>query len=105
MPVASATTVDMRGRRGRPWRRLCAEVYRTETHCWICGGWVDQALPWRHDWSRSVDHVIPLAHGGPPLARWNVRLAHRRCNVLRGDGTRPPATPSAGPLGAPSREW
>lgn len=77
----------MRGRRGRPWRRLCAEVYRTETHCWICSGFVDQSLPWRDDWARSVDHVIPLSLGGPPLARWNVRLAHRSCNVTRGSST------------------
>lgn len=93
--------IDMRGRRGRPWRRLQAEVYRTETHCWLCGGWVDQLLHWLDDWSRSVDHVIPLSLGGPPLERWNVRLAHRICNSRRGDG-QGPVRPELGEL---SREW
>lgn len=80
--------IDMRGRRGRPWRRLCAEVYSTETHCWLCGEWVDQALRFPSKRRRSVDHVIPLSLGGPPLARHNVRLAHLDCNCRRGDGTK-----------------
>lgn len=32
----------------------------------------------------SIDHVIPLSKGGTHA--WdNVRLAHRRCNILKSD--------------------
>lgn len=77
---------DMRGRRGRPWRRLQAQVFATETHCHLCGEWVNQTLPPRHPEARSIDHLIPLAHGGDPLARHNARLAHLGCNARKGAG-------------------
>lgn len=40
------------------------------------------------DWYPSIDHVIPLAHGGEHSWK-NVRLAHRICNSLKSD-ERPP---------------
>lgn len=95
---------DNRGRTGRPWERMKREVWATETHCWLCGRWVDQSLPWRNPWSRSVDHVMPLAEGGNPLARTNLRLAHRRCNVVRGNLARKRKR-RASHLGALSRQW
>lgn len=68
------------------WRRLCAQVYAEETHCWLCHEWVDQTLPREHPMSRTVDHVVPVARGGPPIPdRDGARLAHRRCNSERGD--------------------
>jgi 5-methylcytosine-specific restriction endonuclease McrA len=73
----------MAGLTGRPWRRLQAHVYATETHCWICGTHVDQTLPPNHPYARSVDHVHPKGQGGPPLDRANLRLSHRRCNTRR----------------------
>src|SRR5262249_55547089 len=77
-----------KGRTGRPWRRLQAEVWAEETHCWICRRWVDQSLHHTDPMSRSVDHVIPLWFGGAPLDRSNCRLAHRRCNTVRGNRMR-----------------
>ena len=71
---------------GRPWRRAQAAVFATETHCWLCGEHVEQTLPPNHDRARSVDHITPLALGGAPYERSNLRLAHRRCNLLRGAG-------------------
>lgn len=79
----------MPGLSGRPWRRLQAHVYATETHCavdeCVCpdGRWVNQTLPPNHPFARSVDHIIPKGQGGPPLDRNNARLAHRRCNTRR----------------------
>ncbi|MDX8050414.1 HNH endonuclease [Lentzea sp. BCCO 10_0798] len=70
-------------RSGRPWRRVQEQVWREETHCWICSAWVDQHLPAGHAWSRTVDHRHALRDGGPPLDRDNCRLAHRRCNTSR----------------------
>lgn len=75
-----------KGRTGRPWRRIRAQVLAESTTCWICG----------HDGSDTVDHVIPLSRGGDPLDPANLRPAHgvkgcptckRRCNQSR--GTRP----------------
>ncbi len=50
--------------------------------CWLC------ELPTDPDsdtkWERpSIDHVVPLAHGGPHTPG-NVRTAHLVCNVRRG---------------------
>lgn len=76
------------GRTGRPWLRLCAVVYAEETHCWLCKRWVNPALASPHPMSRSVDHLVMLSHDGPPRDRGNVRLAHRRCNTVRGNQLR-----------------
>lgn len=77
-----------RVRSGRPWRTLQAQVWRDETHCWICRRWVDQDLSHEHPMSRTVDHVHMLRDGGPPLDRDNCRLAHRRCNTVRSNQLR-----------------
>lgn len=71
-----------RGRSGRPWRRVRAQVLAASRVCWICG----------HDGSDSVDHLTPLAEGGDPLDPTNLAPAHdapcptckRRCNGSRG---------------------
>jgi 5-methylcytosine-specific restriction endonuclease McrA len=67
------------------WRALREQVFAEETHCWLCGVWVNQALPRWHPLSRTVDHIHAIARGGegvPP--RHMVRLACRRCNGKRG---------------------
>lgn len=87
------------GRAGRPYRRLCAQVYREETECWLCGDPVDPDLRWPHPRSRSLDHIVPISLGGSRLDRSNARLAHLDCNTIRGN--RPPAaTPDR-----TSRQW
>lgn len=75
---------------GRPMRRLRAQVQREESVCWLCGRPIDDALEAPHPWSRSLDHVTPVALGGDELARANARAAHRRCNQRRGMGRRQP---------------
>jgi hypothetical protein len=89
-PSTSARCLDCcnRARSGRPWRTLQAAVCREERDCWICGDWVDPALPAEHPQSRTVDHVHQLRDGGPPLERGNCRLAHRRCNTGRANRLR-----------------
>ena len=75
---------------GRRFRALQSAFWRNNpngTPCWICGQPIDQTIsnP-RHPLARSIDHVYPLAHGGPALdvALW--RPAHYRCNSKRGAG-------------------
>lgn len=86
------------GRSGRPWRRVQAQVYATESVCHLCGQPVDPTLPANHDMARSVDHIIPLALGGDPTSRANLRLAHRLCNQRKGVGASKQTNPT-------SRQW
>ncbi len=89
MPLTPDTPLSVRqGRSGVAWERLKAQVFAEETHCWICRVYVDQTLWPQHPMARTVDHVIPLNQGGPPLERANCRLAHRRCNTARSNRMR-----------------
>ena len=76
------------GRSGAAYERLKRQVWREERVCWLCGKPVDKSLPHTSRWSKSLDHVLPLHRGGAMLARSNARLAHRTCNVSRGNVTR-----------------
>ena len=59
------------------------------TVCHICGGPIDVSKPRKvgsPGWAFSlqIDHVIPLAKGGPDTLA-NVKPAHARCNISKGD--------------------
>lgn len=67
-------------------------LYRRDSGtCYLCGGQcnlgdytVRDGAFIAGDWYPSIDHVIPLAKGGEHS--WsNVRLAHRRCNIMKSD--------------------
>lgn len=58
-------------------------VERDGTGCGICGEAVDLMLAHPNPLSRSVDHVIPRAHGGPDHID-NYSLAHLICNIRKG---------------------
>lgn len=61
----------------------------TEEHdCWLCGQPVDKTLPPFQDGSPEVDEITPIALGGDPIDRANCRLAHRLCNIRRGQETK-----------------
>ena len=64
------------GRKGRPWRRLRAQVLLEEPVCYRCG-----CAP-----STTVDHAVPLSRR-PDLAhtRANLRGCCLRCNLTKGD--------------------
>lgn len=57
---------------------------RDEWLCGICGGRVDKSLEWPHPMCATIDHIVPLSRGGHHMPE-NVRLAHARCNVARGN--------------------
>ena len=90
---------SVRQRYGHRYRQVQRIVYARETHCWLCGEYVDQTLRPNARRARTVDHVIPLSKGGDPLSRANARLAHRTCNSSRADAY---AVPHSAP---PSRAW
>jgi len=51
--------------------------------CHVCGLSIDPAAKYPDPMSRSIDHVIPLVHGGAHSYQ-NVKLAHLICNVRKG---------------------
>lgn len=51
--------------------------------CWLCGKQCNYDTDSNSNDYPSIDHVIPIAHGGKD--EWaNIRLAHRGCNMLKG---------------------
>lgn len=79
-----------RGRQGRPWRRLVAEVCPPGSACEIPGcvkptRQIVFGLRPRHPLGPSVDHIVPLELGGHPTDRANLRPAHYGCNAARAD--------------------
>ena len=93
------------GRKGRPWRKVQAEVYAEETHCYFCGRYVDQTLlNFRGSLARSVHHLIP-PDVAPELAhdRGNLRLAHLGHNSSYGRGAFEGAPVNGAPTSGHSR--
>ena len=96
---------DTNPRRANGHRRnqVRARVLREESDCWLCGLPVDKTLKTPHPGSPEVDEILPVSLGGSPIDRANCRLAHRLCNVRRGNGTR---TTKAKPASfTTSRSW
>jgi len=52
--------------------------------CGICSSPVDRSLEWPDPLSKSIDHIVPLAKGGPHTPE-NTQCAHLACNVRKGD--------------------
>lgn len=51
--------------------------------CHLCGYVIDPGLRWPDRQCASVDHVVPIVHGGADVLD-NVALAHWYCNTIRG---------------------
>lgn len=70
-------------RRGLAITRLMA---RDGDRCWICGEALDrkEPCPWKNPSAVSFDHVVPRSEGGVSDLH-NLRLAHRACNMARGN--------------------
>lgn len=58
---------------------------RDDWRCGICGGRISKTVKYPHPRSPSLDHIVPIAKGGPHLYR-NVQAAHFKCNTLKSDG-------------------
>lgn len=79
-----------RGKKG-PWitaKRRLALYERDQWTCQLCDGPVDKSLHYSDDWAPSLDHITPRSKQiVPDHSDANLRLAHRWCNAVLGDGT------------------
>lgn len=58
---------------------------RDDWTCQLCFEPVDRTADPLSDWYPSLDHIVPQSQGGSD--EWgNLRLTHRWCNAIRGDG-------------------
>ncbi len=70
------------GSRSEPYDRR--DVFaRDEWTCQLCNVAIDRTLDYPDMMSLSVDHIIPLCHGGDDSFA-NVQAAHLRCNLSKG---------------------
>jgi 5-methylcytosine-specific restriction endonuclease McrA len=69
--------------------RVRAAIYERDSWtCQLCAYPVDGTLSHRDNWSASLDHIIPQSHMLiPDHSPSNLRLVHKMCNSLRGDGS------------------
>lgn len=51
--------------------------------CQLCSEPVDPLAPTNSRWDATLDHIVPSSKGGDDSPE-NLRLAHRRCNAVRG---------------------
>lgn len=90
-------------RNGRPYRRLCKDQRALLLPCWLCGEPIRYDITGppagRHRDAFTLDHLIPLSHGGNLLDPANARSAHRKCNSARGNRI------TTRPLERASRRW
>ncbi|WP_409347890.1 HNH endonuclease [Nocardia fluminea] len=61
------------------------EIFERDSwECGICARPVERSRCAPDPLSASVDHIVPVSLGGDHT-RANVRLAHLRCNIRRGN--------------------
>lgn len=80
--VQKARRARKMGRATEPFT-LAEIAERDGFKCGICSRKVDMRLAWPDQNCASIDHVLPLVHGGEDV-RANVQVAHWICNVRKG---------------------
>lgn len=69
------------------WHRLRKRVIASTSHCYLCKGArgpLDPSVPWPHELSVEVDHIVSRFHGGDPFDPANCAPVHRVCNLEKG---------------------
>ena len=72
--------------------------------CWICRHPIDYSRKWPDPWSFTADHALELDAGGHPTDAANLRAAHARCNIIRGNLYRQGRDKGVPPI-RPERDW
>lgn len=60
-------------------------ILASQSICGICGKPVDKSLKYPDPMSATVDHIIPVSMNGDPTSLDNLQLAHRCCNLAKGN--------------------
>lgn len=71
--------------RKQPLVNLAAIAKRDKYRCGICGDRVDMKLKHPDPGFPSLDHIVPVSHGGDDLDPANLQLSHLRCNLAKRD--------------------
>ncbi len=80
--VAHRRRVRLRGGAHEPISR--EEIFERDGWlCGICGDPVDREATWPDLMSASLDHIVPVSHGGMHVMS-NVQCSHLRCNFRKG---------------------
>lgn len=67
-------------------RNLRRRLFEAQSGCCaLCGGEMQAADLLAAD-GATFDHIVPISRGGSYSAVANLQLAHRVCNMLRGNG-------------------
>jgi 5-methylcytosine-specific restriction endonuclease McrA len=75
-----ATTRPKVNANGHRRRQVVARVKAEETHCALCGQWIDQTLHYLDPRAAVVDEDVPRSRGGSQYDRSNCHLMCRECN-------------------------
>ena len=67
------TRPDHDGTHRKEFERNRKIILETQDVCGICGRPVDKSLRYPHPMSATVDHIIPVSHGGHPSAISNLQ--------------------------------
>jgi len=55
---------------------------RDRGRCGLCRGRVGRSFKWPHPRTASLDHIVPISHGGKDEAA-NLQIAHLACNMAK----------------------
>ena len=67
------------------WEHNRKIILTSQSICGICGKPVDKSLKAPDPMSATVDHIIPVSANGHPIDLDNLQLAHRYCNLMKGN--------------------
>lgn len=72
---------------GGTWHKVRARVRREaqadNAPCALCGQAINYEATQYDPAALQVDHIIPLARGGPAYEPTNLQVTHRYCNRLK----------------------
>jgi 5-methylcytosine-specific restriction endonuclease McrA len=88
------------------WRKARDQAIRdAQGACQLCGRDLDPRAPKNTPNATEVDHILPLAMGGDPYARENLRALHRWCHQRRDQGQQGTQQAARRPIPAPAGDW
>jgi 5-methylcytosine-specific restriction endonuclease McrA len=88
------------------WRRAKAQAIKDSNNtCQLCGVQLDPGARKNTPWATEIDHILPLAAGGAPYARENLRALHRWCHQRRGKGLPQLPVPADPDVWVPPDPW